>query len=121
MPNLIDLFLQASLVTKLTIPVAIVAFSLAGAYAFHPTERKLVLMRPVSLAALFTTISGLLGGWISVLTSTAATPDGQLPTATLYRGIAESLTLGFVSFGLLGAGWILVAVGVLRRQGDSAS
>jgi hypothetical protein len=121
MPNLIDLFGQLSLFAKLTIPVAIVAFGLAGAYAFQPTEQKLVLMRPVSLAALFTTISGLLGGWIAVLASTAATPDGHLPAATLYRGIAESLTVGFVSFGLLGAGWILVAVGVLRRQGDSAS
>src|SRR5215813_4382832 len=119
MPNLIDLFGQLSLFAKLTIPVAIVAFGLAGAYAIHPTDQKLVLMRPVSLAALFTTISGLLGGWIAVLASTAATPDGQLPAVSLYRGIAESLTVGFVSFGLLGAGWILVAVGVLRRQGDS--
>ena len=28
----------------------IFAFGLAGAYVFRPTERKLVLMRPVSLA-----------------------------------------------------------------------
>lgn len=116
MPNLIDLFGQASLFAKMTIAVAVAAFGLAAAYAFHPTEQKLVLMRPVSLATLFTTISGLLGGWIAVLASTAATPDGQLPAATFYRGIAESLTVGFVSFGLLGAGWMLVAVGVLRRH-----
>lgn len=121
MPNLIDLFGQLGLFAKLTIAVAIAAFGLAGAYALRPTEQKLVLMRPLSLATLFTTISGLLGGWIAVLASTAATPDGHLPVAGLYRGIAESLTVGFVSFGLLGAGWILVAVGVLRRQGDSVS
>jgi hypothetical protein len=78
-------------------------------------------MRPVSLATLFTTISGLLGGWIAVLASTAATPDGHMPVASLYRGIAESLTVGFVSFGLLGAGWIVVAIGVVRRHVDSAS
>jgi hypothetical protein len=84
-------------------------------------RQKLLLMRPVSLATIFTTISGLLGGWIVALGSMAATPDGHLPAADLYRGIAGSLTLGFVSFGLLGAGWMLVAVGVLRRQGDSAS
>jgi hypothetical protein len=121
MPNLIDLFGQLSLFAKLTIAVAIAAFSFAVAYAFRPTELKLALMRPVSLAVLFTTISGLLGGWIAVLASTAATPEGRLPVTSLYRGIAESLTVGFISFGLLGAGWILVAVGVLRRHADSAS
>jgi hypothetical protein len=72
-------------------------FGLAVAYVFRPTEQKLVLMRPVSLAAIFATVSGLLGGWIAVLARIPATPDGHLPVASLYRGIAESLTVGFVS------------------------
>ena len=67
MPNLGDLLGQVSLFAKLTMAVAIVAFGLAVAYVFRPTEQKLVLMRPVSLAAIFATISGLLGGWIAVL------------------------------------------------------
>jgi hypothetical protein len=33
----------------------------------------------------------------------------------IYRGIADSLTVGFVCFGLLAAAWSLVAVGMLRR------
>ena len=119
MPNLIEVFGQLTLFAKLTIPVALAAFGLAVAYAVHPTEQKLVLMRPVSLAAMFATISGLLGGWIAVLAGVAATPDGHLPTASLYRGIAESLTIGFVSFGLLAAAWVLVAVGMLRRHAAS--
>ena len=104
-----------SLFAKLSMAVAIVAFGLAVAYVFRPTEQKLVLMRPVSLAAIFATVSGLLGGWIAVLASIPATPDGHLPVASLYRGIAESLTVGFVSFGLLAAAWMLVAVGMQRR------
>jgi len=76
-------------------------------------------MRPVSLAAIFATVSGLLGGWMAVLASIPATPDGHLPVASLYRGIAESLTVGFVSFGLLAAAWMLVAVGGLRRHATS--
>ena len=67
MPNLGDLLGQVSLFAKLTMAVAIVAFGLAVAYVFRPTEQKLVLMRPVSLAAIFATVSGLLGGWIAVL------------------------------------------------------
>jgi hypothetical protein len=116
MPNLVDLLGEAGVFAKLTMAVAIVAFGVAVAYVFRPTEQKLLLMRPVSLAAIFATLSGLLGGWIAVLGSIPATPDGHLPTATLYRGIAESLIVGFVSFGLLAAAWMLVAVGVLRRQ-----
>jgi hypothetical protein len=50
-----------------------------------------------------------------VLGGLAATTDGHLAVASVYRGIAESLTVGFVSFGLLAAAWMLVAVGVLRR------
>ena len=97
MPNLVDLLGQVSLFAKLTMAVAIVAFGLAVAYVFRPTEQKLALMRPVSLAAIFATVSGLLGGWMAVLASIPATPDGHLPVASLYRGIAESLTVGFVS------------------------
>ena len=119
MPNLGDLLGQVSLFAKLTMAVAIVAFGLAVAYVFRPTEQKLVLMRPVSLAAIFATVSGLLGGWIAVLGGLAATPEGHLPVASLYRGIAESLTVGFVSFGLLAAAWMLVAVGGLRRHATS--
>ncbi len=39
-----------------------------------------------------------------------------MPMVGTYRGIAESLTVGFVSFGLLAAAWMLVAVGGLRRD-----
>ena len=99
--------------------VAIAAFGLAVTYVFRPTEQKLALMRPISLSAIFATVSGLIGGWIAVLGGMAATPDGRLPVASLYVGIAESLTVGFVSFGLLAAAWMLVAVGVLRRQAVS--
>ena len=119
MPNVGDLLGQISVIAKLTMAVAIVAFGLAVAYVFRPTEQKLVLMRPVSLAAIFATVSGLLGGWMAVLTGIAATPDGHLPMASLYRGVAESLTVGFVSFGLLAAAWMLVAVGGLRRHAIS--
>lgn len=115
MPNLVDSFRGISMFAELTIAVAIAAFGLAVTYVFRPTERKLVLMRPVSLAAIFATLSGLLSGWMAVLRGIAATPEGHLGLSRVYQGIAESLTIGFVSFGLLAAAWLLVAVGLLRR------
>jgi len=110
-----------SVFALLTMAVAFGAFALAAAYVFRPTEQKLVLMRPVSLAAIFATVSGLLGGWVALLSSLPWTPDGHLPVADLYRGLGESLIVGFVSFGLLAAAWLLVAVGVLRRQALAGS
>jgi hypothetical protein len=114
-PSLVDLFREISLFAKLTVVVAVGAFALAVAYAVRPTEQKLVLMRPVSLAAIFATLSGLFGGWIAVLTGISATADVQSAMPRIYRGIADSLTVGFVCFGLLAAAWTLVAVGMLRR------
>ena len=119
MPNLVEMLGEVSLFAKLSIAVAVVAFGLALAYVIRPTEGKLALMRPVSLAAIFATVSGLLGGWIAVLGGIAATPDGHLAVADVYRGVAESLIVGFVSFGLLAAAWMLVAVGGLRRHAMS--
>ena len=113
--NTIHQFLFVSVFGKLTAAVAIAAFGLAVSHVFRPTEQKLALMRPVSLASIFATISGLLGGWIALLSSIAATPDGHLPVSILYQGIGESLTVGFVSFGFLAAAWLLVAAAVMRR------
>jgi hypothetical protein len=115
MPNLVDLFVSISVFGKLTMVVAIAAFGLAVSHVFRPTEQKLALMRPVSLASIFATISGLLGGWIALLAATAAPPDGHLPMLVLSQGLAESLTVGFVSFGFLAAAWMLVAVAMFRR------
>jgi hypothetical protein len=53
---------------------------------------------------------------MTILQGIAWTPSGDLGVANVYRGIAFSLTLGFVCFGLLSAAWLLVAVGVLRRS-----
>jgi hypothetical protein len=117
--NIVHSLGQFSGFASLTMAVAFVAFGLAVTYVFKPTEQKLVLMRPVSLSAIFATVSGLLGGWIALLSSLPAPPDGHVPVADLYRGLGESITVGFVSFGLLAAAWMLVAVGGLRRHAAS--
>lgn len=116
MPNLVELVMALSVFAKLSMTLALAAFGLAVANVFRPTEQKLVLMRPVSLSTIFATVSALFGGWIAVLQNVPATPDGHMPVAALSLGITESLTVGFVSFGLLAAAWVLVAAGMLRRQ-----
>jgi hypothetical protein len=116
MPNLIDLYRMLPFFAKLTMAIAVLPFGLGVAYAMRPTELKLALMRPVSLAALFAAVAGVLGGWIAILSTVAASADGRVPTSAFYHGVAASLTTGFVCFGLLTAAWLLVATGVLRRS-----
>ena len=113
--NVVHAFGSVSPISRLTAGIGIAVLALAVSYVFRPTEQKLVLMRPVSLATIFATVSGLLGGWISILSGVAATASGELPSATLWRAIGESLIVGFVCFGLLAAAWLLVAVGIWRR------
>ena len=114
-PNLLDLLYQISLFALLSMAVSVGVFGLGVSYVIRPTERKLALMRPVSLAAIFAAVSGLLSGWIMVLSAVAATPDGKIGMSNVYMGIAETLTLGFVCFGFLAAAWLLAAAGMVRR------
>ena len=89
---------------------------MAIAYAMRPTERKLALMRPLSLAAIFASICSFSGGVATVLGGIGATP-GWSPNAPglAMAGLAECFTPLFVAFAFLALAWLLVAVG-MRRQ-----
>lgn len=115
MPSVIDLLRGISIFALLTVTVSLATFGLGVAYAMRPAERTLMLMRPMTLAAIFAAVSGLFSGWIFVLSGIAATPDGHREVKAVYLGLAESLTLGFLCFGFLAAAWLLAAVGMLRR------
>ena len=112
----IDLVYQASLFALLSMSVSVGVFGLAVAYVIRPTERKLALMRPVSLAAIFAAVCGLLSGLAMVLGGVAILPPDKTSMSDVYMGIAETLTLGFVCFGFLAAAWLLAAAGMLRRS-----
>ena len=113
--NLMDLLYQVSIFAMLSMSVSVGVFGLAVSYLIWPTERKLAMMRPVSLAAIFAAVCGLLSGWAMVLGGLASLPPEQVNMANVYLGIAETLVLGFVCFGFLAAAWLLVGAGMLRR------
>jgi hypothetical protein len=111
----VELLYQISIFAMLSMAVAVGAFLVSVYYVVRPTERTLTLMRPVSLAAIFSALCGVLSGSAMVLTGLAATAPGQVNLSAVYMGMAEVLTLGFVCFGFLAAAWLLVGVGMLRR------
>jgi hypothetical protein len=90
---------------------------MAVAYVIRPSERRLALMRPLSLAGLFAALTGTAIGFINVFVGLGKRGF----TAEMYTisaiGSAESLVPLFVGFGCLTVSWLLVAAG-MGRQSD---
>jgi hypothetical protein len=88
---------------------------MAIAYAIRPTEQKLMLMRPLSLAAIFAAVCSSSMGMATALRWAG---DAKVLNAesvgVLLMGLSESLIPPFVAFAFLAVAWLLVAVGMRR-------
>jgi hypothetical protein len=105
-PHLLN---QLGSVALLSLLIAVIPAVMAAGYAIWPTESKLALMRPLSLASLFGALAGFTSEAISALFLTAEHPGGS-PMALF----AVALVPLFVSFGSLTVAWLLVALGLRR-------
>ena len=105
---------QASIMALLSMAVTLAPMVMGITYAIWPTEGRLALMRPLSLAGIFSGLTGFSVGVINVLAGLASTltPDSRL----VYLGLSESLVTLFVSFGCLTVGWLCVAFGMRRQR-----
>ena len=86
----------------------------AIAYAVRPSEAKLELLRPLSLAAIFGALCSMSVG-VSTALQYAAANVGAKTAEILLQGLSEACIPPFVAFGFLAVAWLLVAVG-MRRQ-----
>ena len=100
----------AALVSILVSSITMLA---AAVYMFRPTERRLALMRPLSLAGIFAGLNGSSLGAINTLRGLWMEPprDGRF----LAIASAESIVPLYVAFSCLMVAWLCVAVG-MRRQ-----
>jgi hypothetical protein len=106
---------EASLFALLTLAIGFVPLVMALVYVIRPTERHLALMRPLSLAGLFSALAGGALGLINVLRF-AWTRELTVETYRVAAvGAAEALVTLFVGFAALSVAWLLVAVGMGRR------
>jgi hypothetical protein len=110
----LEMLTQAGMVALLSIVVGLCPLGLGVLYAVQPTEQRLGLLRPVSLAAIFAGLCGMLSGFVSILRGIAVTAS-PIPFRTVALGSAEALVPLFITFGCLTVAWLCVAVG-LRRQ-----
>jgi hypothetical protein len=105
----------------MTMLMAFVPLVVAVAYVIDPKERTMALMRPISLAAIFSALTGLTKGGIAVLTGIARSGAVERQAwGAIAAGSAESLVTVFVGFGCLTVAWLLVAFGMRRSDYPSA-
>jgi hypothetical protein len=112
-----ELLRHASIFALLTLAITLVPLGTAVVYVARPTERRLTLMRPLSLAGIFASLSGTMLGLINALRVIGIT---QEPSPDTYRiavlGTSESFVPVFVGFASLTVAWLLVAVGMNRER-----
>ena len=113
-----EMLRQASLLALLSLLLTFVPLAMALAYVVRPTERRLALMRPLSLAGLFAALTGCALGFINVFKYVGERRDISADAYNVaFIGAAESLVTLFVGFGSLTVAWLLVAAG-MGRQSD---
>ena len=111
---MVEMLSQASIVAKLSLVIAVVPMLMGVVYAVWPTEARLALMRPLSLASLFAGLAGFTTGLVNMLRGVSL----SMPTVQhdhVLIGMAEALVPLLLAFGCLTVGWLCVALGMSRQ------
>ena len=107
---------NVSLIGLFSIVLTVTPLVMALAYVVRPSERRLALMRPLSLAGLFAALTGTALGFINVLVGLGKrgfTPEMYTISAI---GSAEALVPLFLGFGCLTVAWLMIAAGMGRQR-----
>jgi hypothetical protein len=108
-----DMLRQMGIAALVSIIVSFLPLIAAAFYLFRPSEQRLAMMRPLSLAGIFAGLNGSTLGAINTLRGLWMEPprDGRI----MWIGAAESIVPLYVSFSCLMLAWLLVAAGMRRR------
>jgi hypothetical protein len=112
--QLVEMLGNAGIVALLSMLVSIFPLGAGLAYLLWPSEHRLAMMRPVSLAGLFAALTGTVTGAINVL-KMIWTTTGPVPWPTVAVGAAEALVTLLLAFGSLTVAWLCVAAGFQRQ------
>jgi hypothetical protein len=105
---------HAGVVALVSMFMGLLPLGMGIAYAVSPSEQRLALMRPLSLATIFAALSGTGLGVLTVFRGMGMSEPPAFSRAVA-TGFAESLVPLFFGFGCLTAAWLCVAIGLWRR------
>ena len=106
---------QASLFAQLSIFMGLLPFGMGLLYAIRPTDRRLNMMRPLSLANIFAAVSGTTFGLLNVARYVGITERPEYGRV-MAIGLSEAMVPIFIGFGCLAAAWLCVAIGFWRKS-----
>ncbi|MGE0446610.1 MAG: hypothetical protein AB7P99_15395 [Vicinamibacterales bacterium] len=109
----LDMLRQMGLAALFSIIVSFLPLIAAAMYLFKPSEQRLAMMRPLSLAGIFAGLNGVSLGAINTLRGLSLGPPRDLRITWI--GAAESLVALYVAFSCLMLAWLLVAAGMRRK------
>jgi hypothetical protein len=105
---------NAGIMALISLFIPLLPLTMGIAYAIWPNEQRLTLLRVLSLAAIFSSVTGTTLGFINGLVYMSRREIMEF-TPAVAAGFAESLvSIGF-GFGCLTATWLLVAIGMWRK------
>jgi hypothetical protein len=107
---------NVSLFGLLSLALTLTPLLMAFAYVIRPSERRLALMRPLSLAGLFAALAGTAIGFINTLMYLVKQDFNVESYRVATVGVAESLVALLVGFACLTVAWLLVAAGMARQS-----
>jgi hypothetical protein len=109
--------MRAGPVAVVGMMVSLLPLGVAVVYLLRPSEQKLALMRPLSLATIFAALHTFFSGATALfrLLPTTRTPAGY-DIDRLAPGLAETTAPLFVAFGVLTVAWLCVALGMRRTS-----
>jgi hypothetical protein len=110
---LFESFAQAGIVGKLVMVQAFGTMAMGLVCAFRPNERRLALMRPLSLAAIFGGLCSFSAGMAIVLRGIAATGKA-VDWSAVALGTSEAFVELVVTFVCLTVAWLFVGIAVWR-------
>ena len=105
---------QMSLSSLFSILVSFSPLIAAGLYLLRPSEQRLAMMRPLSLAGIFAGLNGVTLGAINTLRGLWLGPPRDM--RIIWIGAAESIVPLYVAFSCLMLAWLLVAAGMRRSS-----
>jgi hypothetical protein len=106
---------NAGIMAILSMAVSLAPMVLGISYAIWPSESRLALMRPLTLAGIFSALTGFSLGVINSLVHIGNRSTPLAEDRVWMFGLAESIVALAVGFGCLTVGWLCVALG-MRRQ-----
>src|SRR5688572_33508958 len=111
---MIGVLSQASIVALASMFMGVVPLAMGIVYVIWPSEQRLALMRPLSLATIFAAVSGSTLGLLNILRGMGMSQNPEFSRLAPI-GAAEPLVPTFFGFGCLTVAWLWLGVRLWPR------